>query len=190
MRMFNTELTWGVPQRLLHWIMAGLIFFMLGFGFYMAYAVEDPLQQFALVQIHKSWGFVAFALVGLRLIWRAMNRVHPALPDHMSRLEKTCANLGHLGLYALMFIMPISGWLMSSASTLQELFGIRNEVFGLFELPDPFQPGSESLEAVFSTIHFLGAWALIAVVLGHAGAAMWHHFIKHDTILRRMTWGA
>ena len=134
--------------------MAGLILFLLGYGFLMAEFVDDLLRQFAMVQIHKSWGFVAFVLVALRLVWRGLNREHPALPDHMSRLEKLAANLSHLGLYALMLIMPLSGWLMSSASPLQETFGIKNMVFGLFEMPDPFQPGSEALEEVFETIHF------------------------------------
>lgn len=188
MQLRNTETSWGALSRLLHWAMAGLILFLIPYGFYMVNFVENPLQQFPMYQTHKSWGFVALVLVAARLVWRLSNRLTPALPD-MPRLQRFAAHAGHLGLYALMIIMPLSGWLMSSASPLQDLLGIKNEVFGLFEMYDPFVPGDEGLEKVFGAIHMWGAVAFVALLLAHIGAALWHHFGHRDTVLKRMSFG-
>lgn len=188
MRLTNSNTHWGALARLLHWSMAALIIFMIGFGFYMVNGVENPLEQFPLYQTHKSWGFVAFALVVLRLTWRVANRTHPALPD-MAMIQRFAAQAGHVGLYVLMIVVPVSGWLMASASPLQDLLGVKNEVFGLFELPDPFVPGDQQLEETFARIHVLGAIGFVFLLIGHVGAALWHHFVKRDTVLKRMIRG-
>ncbi|MCK0126889.1 cytochrome b/b6 domain-containing protein [Gelidibacter sp. F2691] len=162
---------------------------MMGLGVWMTQFVTDALVQFPLVQTHKSWGFIVFVLAVVRVAWRLLNRAAPALPDHMHPLEKLGAKLGHLGLYALMFIMPLSGWLMASASPLQDRFGVKNKVFNWFEMYDPFVPGSEALATFFAQVHFYSALALGALLAGHAAAALWHHVHHKDEVLRRMTWG-
>lgn len=184
----NTVDAWGWPARLLHWAMAAVILFMLGLGIYMADFVTDTYAQFDLIQIHKSWGFVAFVLALIRVVWRATHKPAPALPQ-TPHLQHLAAEGAHLALYVLMFLMPLSGWLMASASPLQDSYGIKNMVFGLFAMPDPFQPGSSALEGVFSTIHGLGGWAMIAILAIHAAAALYHHFVVKDATLRRMTSG-
>ncbi|UWQ07298.1 cytochrome b [Aliiroseovarius crassostreae] len=184
----NTHTSWGAPARLLHWATAGVILFCLGLGIYMTQWVTDALAQFPLIQTHKSWGFVAFVLAGLRIVWRLMNRA-PDMPDHMLAHERLTAHLGHLALYALMLIMPLSGWLMASASPLQDTFGIKNKVFDLFEMYDPFVPGDKALSELFATVHFYAAWALVAVLIGHIGAALYHHLYHKDDVLKRMSFG-
>ncbi|MFT7026456.1 MAG: cytochrome b561 [Paracoccaceae bacterium] len=184
----NTDRLWGWPARLLHWFMAGLILFMIGLGYYTAEIVTDVYEQFALVQLHKSWGFVAFALGLARLGWRLVNRA-PAMPEHMPKAERFIAHVGQVALYVLMIALPVSGWLMASASPLQELYSIKNMVFGMFELPDPFQPGSAALEQGLRTVHWGSAVALLVLLAGHAVAALKHHLIDRDDVLRRMTSG-
>ncbi|MGG7566258.1 cytochrome b [Rhodovulum sp. DZ06] len=184
----NTARTWGVPARILHWGMAGLLLFLVGLGIYTADFVTDTYEQFALVQLHKSWGFVAFALGAARLLWRLVNPA-PEMPEGTPALTRLVAHGGHAALYVLMFAIPLSGWLMASASPLQELYGVKNMVFGLFELPDPFVPGDQKLQATLRSVHFWAAMALLAVVAGHAAAALKHHFIDKDDVLRRMTRG-
>ena len=188
MGLRNTAEGWGWLARLIHWSVSLMILGLLGLGFYMANFVDDVFEQFNLTQIHKSWGFTVFVLVLLRMIWRFMNPT-PALPAAMSPVEKGLAHGGHLALYALMFAMPLSGWLMSSASTLQELYGVKNKVFGLFEMPDPFVPGSSELEEIFANIHFFCGIALTVVVAAHVAAALKHHFVEKDNVLRRMILG-
>ncbi len=188
MALGNTRTSWGWPARLLHWLIAGLVLFQFGLGIYMTEAVEEITRQFALYQLHKSWGFVIFALALVRVAWRATHRA-PDLPSDMSRLEARLARGAHLALYVLLLLMPVTGWLTVTASTLQDDFGVRNTVFGLFDLPDPFRPGSEALETLFSTLHGSLAAALALVVLAHVGAALRHHYIRRDGVLRRMIRG-
>jgi cytochrome b561 len=88
-----------------------------------------------------------------------------------------------------MLSLPLSGWLMSSASPLQVDYGISNMVFGLFEMPDPFSSGSKVLSEQFKLIHEVSGNVLIALLILHAAAAGKHLFILKDNIVQRMTWG-
>lgn len=187
MGLSNTETAWGWPARLLHWLMAALILFMLGLGVWMTEFVTDMYAQFDLVQIHKSWGFVVFVLALLRILWRWTHR--PPAPVPMPRWQHLAAEGAHRALYVLMIFMPVTGWLMASASELQEMYGIKNMVFGLFALPDPFVPGDKDLEAIFATLHFWGAVALALLLVAHVAGALKHHFIDRDDTLTRMTLG-
>ena len=142
MPAFDGPRGWGWVTRALHWTMAALILFQLGFGLWMVRAVPDLLQRFTLTQLHKSWGFVVFVLAVVRVGWRLANRHRPPLPPTMPRWQVRAAEASHLALYVLMFVMPISGWIMASASPTQDLLQMQNMVFGTFALPDPFVPGS------------------------------------------------
>jgi cytochrome b561 len=184
MSLRNTATAWGWPARALHWSMAVVIVALLVLGFVMANAIDDLALRFRLTQLHKSWGSVVFALALARLGWRLVNPTPAEAPG--AAWERAAARLAHGLLYALMIAMPVSGWLMASASPLQEMVGVRNMVFGLFELPDPFVPGDRALEAVFRTIHVGGGLLLAALLVLHAGAALKHHFVLRDDVLRRM----
>jgi cytochrome b561 len=188
-KLRNDSESWGWPARLLHWAVAAAIIFLLGVGFYMANFVDDLYRRFDLTQLHKSWGFVVFALALARAAWRLANPVAPAEPAGASRWEALAARATHAAFYVLMILMPVSGWLMASASTLQDDYGIRNRVFGLFDLPDPFVPGDKALEATLHAVHFWGGVALAALLVVHAGAALKHHFVDRDRVLARMSWG-
>lgn len=189
MRTMNSTTSWGWAQRLLHWLMAGLILFMIGLGLWMV-GIDDVFEAFGWFQLHKSWGAVIFALALIRVIWRGVQPAKPALPDGMPGWERAAAEGAHVALYVLMFALPVSGWLMASASPLQDQFGIRNMVFGLIEMPDPFVPGDKALESVLKAVHSTLAWTLVIVLALHAGGALKHHFVKKDDVLKRMTFGA
>ncbi len=184
----NTATSWGWPARLLHWVMAGLILFQLGLGFRMVWLVSDVTVQFGLYQTHKSWGFVIFTLALVRICWRAIHKP-PEMPANMGPLEVALARGGHLALYVLIVLMPVTGWLMASASPLQETWGLKNMVFGWFELPDPFQPGGKGLEYIFKLIHTWAGFGLAVILAGHVAAALRHQFVRRDGVLRRMILG-
>lgn len=188
MPLSNTAASWGWPARILHWSMAAIMLYMVTLGVYMV-RLDDIFARFALTQTHKSWGFVVFALACARLVWRLWNRAAPLDPPGMKPWERVASRVSHWGLYALMVALPLSGWLMASASPLQDSYGIRNMVFGLFEMPDPFIPGDKGLEAAFKLIHNAAAVALALLLAVHVGAALKHHFVMRDDVLRRMTWG-
>ncbi len=177
-RAFDGPARWGWVSRALHWTMAALILFQLGFGLYMTQFVPDVLARFTLTQVHKSWGFVVFVLALVRVGWRLANRTRPALPATMPAWQVRAAGLSHVALYALMLLMPLSGWLLASASPVQDLLQMQNMVFGAFALPDPVVPGNEAIEAAARLVHVSGAIALAAILAVHAGAALRHHLVE------------
>jgi cytochrome b561 len=189
MRARNSAQSWGWVARLIHWIMAALILFQLGFGVWMANFVSDMIRQFQLTQFHKSWGVVIFALALLRIGWRLANRAAPTLPPATPGWQHRAARASHTLLYALMMILPLSGWVMSAASPVQDLLNIENMVFGLLALPDPWKPGVEAIADAANTVHVAAAIALVLILAIHAAAALKHHFIDRDDVLARMTWG-
>ncbi|MEM7497441.1 MAG: cytochrome b [Pseudomonadota bacterium] len=191
MAVRNTTETWGVLARALHWAMALLIPGLLALGLYMVQVLgDDPgtmVLRFELTQTHKSFGFVAFALAVVRIGWRWSNAT-PAVPSK-SRLTALMARVGHLALYGCMVVLPVSGWLMASASPMNDpdaFFPVKNMVFGMFELPDPFPRGDEVLSDSLGAVHFYAAMMLIVLVMGHVAAALKHHFVDRDMVLRRM----
>ena len=190
MRARDSAAGWGWVSRALHWTMAALILFQLGFGLYMTQLVPDLLRRFTLTQTHKSWGTVIFALALVRVAWRLANRTRPPLPAAMPRWQVRAARASHALLYLFMFVMPLSGWILASASPVQDLLGMQNLVFGRLPLPDPFVPGVESIEAAAQRVHASAAIGLALVLALHAGAALKHQFVDRDALLARMLWRA
>jgi cytochrome b561 len=189
MRAGNTAESWGWVARALHWVMAGLILYQLGLGVWMVNFVEDLLVQFRLAQTHKSWGFVIFVLALVRIGWRLVNRAHPPMPAGTPGWQVRAAAASHGLLYALILVLPLSGWVMSAASPTQDLLGMQNMVFGVFALPDPWVPGVVRIETIGKLVHN-GAAVLLALGLAvHVGAALKHLLVDRDAVLARMTWG-
>jgi cytochrome b561 len=165
------------PAVALHWLMALGLLGTFALGLYMH---ELPLSpaKLRLYSWHKWAGVALFLLAFARLAWRATHRP-PALPEAMPRPQRMAAALAHHLLYLLMFAVPLSGWLMSSA------LGFQTVWFGLVPIPDLLSKDpdlGEILKAVHMTLNFLMA----AVVLAHAAAAVKHHVVDRDDVLRRM----
>jgi cytochrome b561 len=194
MAVRDTTTSWGWPARLIHWVMAALILFMLGLGFWVSDFETDIARQIQLTFMHKSFGFTIFVLAVIRVVWRLFNRrATPALPVEMPRWQHQAAEWSHRALYFLIFAIPLTGWLMASSSPLNDegAYPVRlpNLVFGLFEMPDPYPVGSKELSDMFHTIHQSLSLVLIAILVVHAGAALKHHVIDRDDVLKRMTVG-
>lgn len=170
--------------------MAALILLILTLGVYMARIEQNLIVQYRLIQFHKSLGAAIFALALLRIAWRVGQPGHPPLPVSIPAWQRRAARCSHLALYVLMLAIPLSGWLMASASPLNDVdavpFRIPNTVFGLFDLPDPFPEGSEQLETVFRRAHGALALGMALLVALHVAAALKHHLVDGDSVLRRM----
>jgi cytochrome b561 len=117
-------------------------------------------------------------LASVRLAWRLAHRP-PTLPEHMSRGEQCLARAGHGVLYLLMFVIPLSGWLMSSAKGVQTVF------FGVLPIPDLLEK-NKALGDLLQTVHLGLNLLLAAIVVGHVAVALKHHFIDKDDVLTRM----
>lgn len=163
--------------RALHWGMALLIIALWFVGNIMEEMPKGDLRG-SVYGIHKAFGVLALALVGVRMFWRALRPV-PDLPASFVGHARLAAIWGHRVLYALMIGLPISGILMSQAN------GRPVSMFGLFDLPT-LVGKSESLGEMFKGMHGLMAWATALFVVGHVAAALWHQFFLKDGILARM----
>ena len=119
-----------------------------------------------------------FLLVWLRLAWRVMNPP-PAYPNSMSKTLKALAHLGHAALYGLMIVIPLSGWLLSSAK------GVQTVWFGVLPLPDLLDKDKE-LGHLLHEVHEALNFVLLFLLAGHVAAALKHHWIDKDDILKRM----
>ncbi|MDP2760071.1 MAG: cytochrome b [Sideroxyarcus sp.] len=161
----------------LHWLIALLIFATFPLGIYMHDLPLSP-DKLRLYSYHKWVGVTIFMLAVIRLAWRATHRP-PPLPAAMHRWERFAAESVHYLLYALLFLIPLSGWLMSSAKGFQTVW------FGVLPLSDLVGKNKE-LGNLLQEVHQLFNLGLFGLLLAHIGAALKHHFIQHDTILERM----
>ena len=177
MAVRNTIYRWGAVSQLLHWLIVLLIVVQVTLG---TWATDLPAgsKKLGLLARHKSVGITILMLVSLRLLWRWANPT-PALPPTLKTWEQTVARVTHVLLYLLLFAQPLSGWMMSSAR------GFPVSWFGFFQLPD-LVPKNKSLYEALLMTHSTLAWVLGAVVALHVAAALKHHFMLKDDVLRRM----
>ena len=173
----NDADTWSATAKAFHWGMALLIFAQIALGL-LAVSWRLSPTKLDLFVWHKSTGMVILALLALRLAWRLSHRA-PGLPWEMPLWERAGARVSHFLLYALMLALPLTGWVISSAS------GVPFRIFWTIPLP-ALAAADKALADLFATIH---AWlvTLLALVLAaHVGAALRHHYVKKDKVLARM----
>ncbi|MGI9271914.1 MAG: cytochrome b/b6 domain-containing protein [Woeseiaceae bacterium] len=166
--------------KLLHWTIAGAIVlqFVLAKLAERADDADLAVRQLALLANHKSVGISILVLAIVRLGWRAMH-APPALPAAMPSWQVRASQFSHWALYALIVVIPITGWLMSSASAYSVSW------FNLIQLPDFISPNSE-LKDIFEEIHETLAKVLFLLALLHILAALKHAIFDKDGVLSRM----
>ncbi|MBV8680303.1 MAG: cytochrome b [Aquitalea sp.] len=169
---------YSAPAIALHWLIAGLIIATFIWGLVVSGMPLSP-AKFKYIAWHKWAGISVLALVVVRLLVRVLKRP-PELPAHMGPMERLLAHGGHLALYVLMFAVPLTGWLMSSA------YGFPVVLFKLVQLPD-LVAQDEQLAATLKTVHEALNWIMAACVAGHVLAAVKHHVIDKDGMLFRMS---
>ena len=163
--------------RSFHGVMAVMMIGLLAVGLYMEDLDPSP-QKWQLYGIHKALGMIILALVVLRILWRGTHRP-PSPLGSWSAWEHRLAGLVHFLLYFGMILMPVSGYIMSSAG------GHDISIFGLVNVPLLIEK-NEDLGHTAKEIHELGGNALIAAIVLHFVGAMKHHIIDRDGTLRRM----
>jgi cytochrome b561 len=173
----NTEHSFGIISIVLHWLVGVIIISLLTVGFIMS-DMPNSDDKFFIYGIHKATGTVVLGLIILRLIWKLSNS-KVLLPDDLPIWQKTFANITYILLYILMFCMPASGIMMSYYA------GYDINVFDIFVI-HALKPENASLASVFKEIHEVCAFSLVFLVIIHIGAALYHHFIRKDNILKNM----
>lgn len=160
----------------LHWVTAVLILANLTLGLSMIGLPISP-RKLQWYTWHKWIGVTIFVVSCLRLAWRKLNPPPPpvAMPDWQLR----AAALSHALLYVLVFAIPLSGWLYSSATGVQVVY------LGLVPLPD-LLPKNRIVAEILKGVHFMLTLLLMAAVVVHVAAALKHHFIDRDDTFERM----
>lgn len=176
--MKNTQTNYGYVSIFFHWLSALSIFALFGLGYYMVDLTYYHEWYKTAPELHKSIGVLLFFLMVVRLIWRYKQLTPMHLTSH-STIERKAGKLIHSALYLLIFIIMISGYLISTADDR----GI--EVFELFVIPG-FGSFIENQEDIAGLIHKWLAYLLITLASLHAVAALKHHFIDKDNTLNRM----
>lgn len=171
MQWRNTGDRYGIVGQALHWLVVlGIIA-----NYFIAEAAEDQ-EAGGWMGLHRSVGITILALVLLRLFWRFVDRA-PPWPAGMAAHERLIARAVHAMFYVMLFALPVSGWLISSAQ------GDPVRWFGAFELPAvSVGVGEDALEDLHEAL-FNG---LLALALLHVLAALKHHFWDRDRVLRSM----
>jgi cytochrome b561 len=171
------EPSWSGVAKFLHWLVALLIFAQFALGWLASTWHMSPTKLDLFVW-HKSNGMLILMLVVLRLLWRAI-APGPPLPVGMPPWERAAAHASHALLYLVMLGMPLSGWVVNSAS------GVPFKIFRLIPLPSITAPDRHVTELA-SRVHFSLGLLLALLLLLHIAAALRHHFVQHDNVLRRM----
>lgn len=171
----------------LHWTIASLIVGLLGTGWWMTRLPAGSEQQFALFQLHKSLGVVTLLLSLARLGWRLAVAPPPPL-RRGPRWERNVARAVHAALLALTIATPLAGWVVVSAS----IWNIPTLLFGLVPWPHlpvlaDLAPETKRVAApLLATSHAVLAYAVAMLAALHAGAALFHQFVRADDVLARM----
>ena len=192
MGLQNTADNYGSIAKWLHWLTAVLFLGSYVSVYYRQWFTEEETpENWTALQLHLSIGVTIAILVTLRILWRISNRVPD--PEPGSKLEHLAANLGHYSLYAIMVIMPVTGYLGT---------GVNTEYFFSFDIPSfkstaifasyfgdtmTFKEFEEPIDFIHKDI--LGAWVVWLLILGHVSAALYHQFVRNDRTVRKMTTG-
>lgn len=171
----------------LHWSIALGLLFMFASGLYMVYADISKADQYKLFQIHKAAGVIMLWAILLRVGVKIFVKA-PAEPTEFNQNDIQKAKLGHIGLYCVLVVMPLSGWVMVSASP----FGLPTFVF-VDWIKWPHIPGiarNKTVETVANYTHWINAIVMSVLVVGHIAAVIWHKRRHRVNLLSRMWWTA
>lgn len=172
----NTSTIYGSVTKFFHWIIFFLVIGLLLVGFFVE-NIPDEATRYSVINAHKLSGLTTLILVTLWLLWSLVNP-KPQLPVGTPKIQYILARTVHFLLYALLIAMPICGWVMTTAS------GHPPHFFGhVLALPIS---ESEATASLFWTLHKTIAVTIIVLASGHISAALFHHFVNKDEVLRRM----
>ena len=161
----------------LHWLIAVAILGTFLLGQYMTNLQLSP-AKLKLYSYHKWIGVTIFLLVLMRIAWRLAHRP-PLPPASMPAWQHSAASIAHFFLYALTLAIPVSGWLMSSASGFQVVY------LGVIPIPDLLAKSKDAAQEL-KQLHEALNWLMVLVVAMHVAVALKHHLMDRDDVLQRM----
>jgi cytochrome b561 len=164
--------------RWFHWVTAALVLTALPIGLYCSFLVPGTPDRRFLLEIHKSLGLTALWVIAFRVLYRLCISA-PPYERPLGGFVHLTARAAHIALYAIILIMPLTGYVYSAAG------GYSLPWFGLFQWPR-LLAHDKAVAELSETLHGYGAYALYVLIAAHLGAVVWHRFIVRDSVLARM----
>src|SRR5262245_52322687 len=161
--------SWSATAKFFHWVIAALILAQIGLGLAAVSWHLSP-TKLSLFVWHKSTGMLVLALVALRLLWR-LTHPAPSLPGDTPPWERKAAHASHFLLYVLLVAIPLSGWVIASAS------GIPFRIYWQIPLPAIAAVDKQTADAA-ALVHFWLLVVFVPLLAVHVAAALRHHFVK------------
>lgn len=172
---------YGWVVRTLHWAIAFSIVALIPLGWYMVRLdYYDPWSYDALA-IHKGLGMVVLLLAAIMISWQ-LARDRTVVVASRKPWEQFATKIIHYSLYALMLVVPVTGYIISTSA------GAGVSVFGLFEVPAVL-PKSVPLRDAAISLHYYFSYAGVGLIAIHIAGALKHHFIDRDETLKQMLRG-
>jgi len=174
----NTSERYGAVAKALHWGLAVLILGLVWLGWVLVdLGYYSPWYQVASTS-HEALGMLVLALAAFKLVWMLYSP-GPAPQPELAPWERGASRLVHGALFLSMFLIPVTGYLVSTSD------GAAVAMFDWFEVP-AVVPVSTALRDGAIDVHAYGAYSVLALAVLHAGAALKHQFVDHDGTLKRM----
>jgi len=175
---------WSATAQAFHWVSVALVFTLFALGLYAAWILDfkNPAERSLWATVmynHKTLGMILLLILPARLGW-ALSHKRPPLPDNLPGQHRRLLLSGHRLLYVLLFSVPLTGLFTAF------YFGSKNVVFGLFSFDSPLAK-NDWLWPKFMLAHQILAYSMLAVLVGHISAALWHHFVRRDGMFLGMT---
>ncbi len=177
MPLRNTAEAYGSLAKFLHWAIVLLILPQ----YFLVEAAEalpkGSLERLQVMSWHKSIGMTVLLLAVARLAWKVVNRPHPAPVGEA--WQRKAAAAGHGLLYLLILLQPLTGWIVSSSGNAPVT------LFGWFQFP-AIVAENHDLHEAFEEVHEFLFFTLLGIAVVHVAAAIYHHVVLKDNVLRRM----
>ena len=176
-KVHHDQTSYTTTAIALHWLMFVLILCAWTLGLYM---VDLPLspQKLKYFSWHKWLGVTIFLIAVVRVLWR-MSHPAPPLAHTIPPRQQRAAGIAHFLLYVLILMIPLSGWIYSSAT------GIPVVYFGVVQLPD-LVGKDKALAEILKQTHIYLNLTLFGIVCVHVAAALKHQLVDHSDVLSRM----
>ncbi len=188
MQWRNSPTRFGFIAKFFHWASAAAFLAAYPVVYYVICFMDDSKpESWPVLNIHWVLGLLVGILVLPRLLWRLFDAQPQAVPG--SALEHSLAQAAHWGLYGLLILQPLTGYLGTGAATnfgLSSITGF-NESALFTWISQHYGLSWEAFEAPLDWVHhFIGKWVAWVVVGLHVAAAVFHHRVRHDDVLKRM----
>ncbi len=168
---------YSLSMRIVHWLMAALILTLIGVGLWMSDLPNEDPRKFQVYGLHKSFGVVALFFIIFRLSIRLRSSI-PALPKQINAFDSKLSSITVLLLYICMFVMPLSGYMMSTFA------GYPVHLFSL-ELPSLFNK-NEVAAGFNHSLHVYTGYFLAFIIGLHVIGSLKHLVVEKVNLFKRM----